>query len=162
MTTFDAALAWGAGAALLAAAEIAAPGFYLLWLGIAAGVTAIATGLFGLPLPAEFVVFALAAVASILVARRFVLSEQPLSDDPFVNERAARLIGREVEVVVPLVAGEGRVRLGDTTWLARGPDLSLGTRARVGAVRGGVLEIEALPEVIDAAAPASERQGRSP
>lgn len=137
------ATAWAILAALLAAAELLAPGFSLIWLAIAAGITAAATALFALPGFAELALFAAAATVSVRAGRR-MLAQPPLGDDPLLNERPARMIGLEVTVSEALVAGRGRVSVGDGSWLASGPDLPAGTRARVVGVRGARLLIEPL------------------
>lgn len=53
------------------------------------------------------------------------------STQPMLNRREAQHIGRRVRVVDPIVGGEGRVRVADTLWRARGPDCSAGTWVRV-------------------------------
>ena len=42
-----------------------------------------------------------------------------------------------------IVGGRGRVRIGDSSWIAEGPDLPAGTRVRVVAVEGVVLKVQA-------------------
>ena len=43
-----------------------------------------------------------------------------------------------------IAAGEGRVRYGDSEWLAKGPDAVIGTRLRVAGHDGTVLLVEHL------------------
>jgi membrane protein implicated in regulation of membrane protease activity len=38
--------------------------------------------------------------------------------------------------------GRGKVRVGDTQWLAEGPDLPAGTRVKVTAAKGSLLVVE--------------------
>ncbi|WP_363129996.1 NfeD family protein [Sphingomonas sp.] len=61
-----------------------------------------------------------------------------------LNERTAKLIGRTVEVSEPIVAGEGRVRVGDGAWTAKGPDMPAGARVRITGAAGNVLLVEPL------------------
>jgi membrane protein implicated in regulation of membrane protease activity len=67
------------------------------------------------------------------------------SADPLLNDRAARLIGETVLVVEPIIGGEGRVKVGDGVWTARGPDSAAGVRVRIASVQGAVLHVESLP-----------------
>lgn len=53
------------------------------------------------------------------------------SEQPLLNRREAQHIGRKVCVVEAIVGGEGRVRVADTLWRARGPDCAAGTWVRV-------------------------------
>lgn len=63
-------------------------------------------------------------------------------DEPQLNARAARHIGRQVVLEQSIEAGRGRVRIGDGWWSVEGPDLDAGARVRVVGVRGAVLIVE--------------------
>jgi inner membrane protein len=65
-----------------------------------------------------------------------------LSDQPDLNRRAAQYVGRVFVVEEPIVAGRGKVRIGDTLWPVEGPDTAIGARVKVTAVRGTVLVVE--------------------
>lgn len=58
-----------------------------------------------------------------------------------LNDRAARLVGEVVTVAEPIVHGRGRLAVGDSVWLARGPELLVGERVSVVAVDGSVLVV---------------------
>ena len=47
-------------------------------------------------------------------------------------------------VAQAIEGGAGRVKLGDSEWLARGPDAPVGARMRVTAVQGVILIVEHL------------------
>ena len=66
-----------------------------------------------------------------------------LSDQPDLNRRGAQYIGRTVTVEEAIIAGRGKVRVGDTLWPVEGPDASIGARVKVTAVRGTALVVEA-------------------
>jgi membrane protein implicated in regulation of membrane protease activity len=138
-------IAWGwlIAGVVLAIAEFVVPGAYLLWFGIAALVTGVAALALPLPIPVELGLFAFSSVASVLVGRHFMARAPIISDDPLLNERTARLIGRTVIVVAPIVDGEGRVRVGDGEWIAIGPDAAVGDRVRIVGANGGRLVVEA-------------------
>jgi inner membrane protein len=61
------------------------------------------------------------------------------SDQPLLNQRGAQYIGRNVCVVEAIVGGEGKVRVADTVWRARGADCGVGTWVRVIGVDGPYL-----------------------
>jgi inner membrane protein len=130
---------WLIAAVLLAIAELIVPGVFLIWLGAAALVTGAIALAVPLTAPLELALFALTAGVAV-VAGRSVMSKLPiLSDDPLLNERTARLIGRRVTVVEPLTGGEGRVRVGDSIWSAIGADAPAGTLLEVIGADGGRL-----------------------
>ncbi|WP_420141289.1 NfeD family protein [Sphingomonas sp.] len=144
MTT-DWEWAWLVGGVVLAIAELAVPGIFLIWIGAAAILTGFATMAFGPPLPAQLGLFAALAVLAVYLSRH-VLDRVPIiSDDPLLNEGTARLIGRVVTVVEPIERGEGRVRVGDGVWTATGPDASAGTRVEIIRAIGARLVVEPLP-----------------
>jgi len=56
--------------------------------------------------------------------------------------RGDRMLGETVIVTHAIEGGSGRVRLGDSEWLARGADAVPGTRLRVAGHDGTVLLVE--------------------
>ncbi len=63
-------------------------------------------------------------------------------DEPKLNARGTKHIGRLVVIEQPIEAGRGRVRIGDGWWSAEGPDLEAGAQVRVIGARGVVLIVE--------------------
>jgi membrane protein implicated in regulation of membrane protease activity len=59
--------------------------------------------------------------------------------------RAIRLIGRTVTVESAIENGQGRVRVGDGVWNARGPDAPAGASVVIVAADGTCLTVEAAP-----------------
>jgi membrane protein implicated in regulation of membrane protease activity len=140
----DAHWHWLALGLLLAAAEMAAPGFFLIWLGAAALVTGLVTWALPIGLPLQVVLFAALAIASVLLGRSYFRANPIESDDPKMNDRGARLVGETVVVTHAIDGGSGRVKQGDSEWLAKGPDAEPGTRMRVSGHDGVVLLVEHL------------------
>ena len=127
----DSAWIWLIAGVGLAIAELVVPGIFLIWLGAAALVTGLVALGASLSLPAEFGCFALLATVSVLAGRAVMARMPILSDDPLLNERTARLVGRKVVVAEAIAGGEGRVRVGDGIWPANGPDAPVGTVVEV-------------------------------
>ncbi len=133
---------WLIAGAVLAIAEMVAPGVFLVWIGAAAAVTGIATLLLPIGLVVQALIFASASIAAIY-AGRHVLERNPiLSSDPLLNDRSARLIGAIVTAVEPVDALGGRVKVGDGVWSARGAEAAIGDRLRVTGCQGNVLTVE--------------------
>lgn len=133
---------WLVAGVLLAIAEIVAPGFFMIWLAIAA----IATGLLALVLPIsmpfQVLLFASLAVAAVYAGRRWFVLNPIESTDPKLNNRGARLVGETVTVVEAIESGKGRVKVGDSVWIAKGPDAAAGTHVRVTGSDGSALLVE--------------------
>jgi len=107
-------LAWLVGGLLLMAVEALAPGAFMVWIGLAAVGTGLATLALVLSFPAEVVVFAVLAAASIAVGLRLRRRARPSS----VNTPQSGLVGRTARVL-SVEGREGRVRVGDSDWSAR-------------------------------------------
>ena len=133
---------WLLAAALLALVEIVAPGIFSVWVAGAAALTALIVWGVDLPLAFQLVLFALLAIGAVFAGRRWYERNPVASPDPLLNDRAARLIGQRVEVVGAIRGGEGRVRVGDGVWPARGPDAEAGTYVRITGADGACLRVE--------------------
>lgn len=128
--------------ALLGAAEIILPGFFLIWLAIAALITGTLAFILPMSVAAQIVVFAALAIASVYASRRFMIANPIVSDDPKLNDRAARLTGQIVQVVEAIEGGSGRVKVGDGVWSARGDDCAVGARVRITGIESSTLLVE--------------------
>ncbi|MBB3475614.1 NfeD family protein [Sphingomonas sp. BK345] len=139
----DPGAAWLAAALLLGIAELAVPGVFLVFLALAAAVTAaISYALAPLPLAAQLVCFALWSAVAVVVGRRWYRDYPVGSGDTRLNDRAARLVGEVTRLESAIIDGRGRVIVGDGSWPARGPDLPANARVRIVAVRDGVVSVE--------------------
>jgi membrane protein implicated in regulation of membrane protease activity len=144
----DPAWYWLIAAGLLAITELAVPGVFLVWLAGAALLTGLVTILTGIALPAQLVLFGASSIAMVLLGRQVYARMDHRTTDPLLNDRGARLIGREVTVAAPIVNGEGRVKVGDGIWNANGPDAAEGTRVRITGTRGSCLLVTPVIEML--------------
>lgn len=136
---------WIVGGMVLLAIELVVPGGIVVWLGVAA----IAVGAISLvqPMswPIQWVLYGVLSVASLVVWLNFSRRNRgEESDRPFLNRRASRFIGSEVVLKDAIVAGYGRVELGDTVWRVAGPDLPVGARVRIIGHDAATLRVEAV------------------
>ena len=136
---------WVLGLVLLAA-ELVVPGFFLVWIGLAAIIVGALSLLFWENTfwiwQAQLLVFAASAVIVTLLGRRYVYNNNQTTDEPFLNQRGASLVGRTATLNEPITEGRGRIRLDDTFWTVMGPDLPAGTRVKVVASNGRDLTVE--------------------
>ena len=127
---------------LLGVAEMVAPGFFLMWLGLAA---LIVGGLdYFLPITVAYQVamFAILSVLTVFAGKKFLHDKPIETEDAKLNDRGARLTGEIVTVVEAITNGNGRVKVGDSVWPARGVDAAIGSRVRVTGADGAVLLVE--------------------
>jgi hypothetical protein len=136
--------AWLTLGLVLAGLEMLVPGVYLIWLAVAALVTGALTFALDLSPPMQIVDFVFLSLIIAFSAKR-MLGERPIkSSDPLMNRRGARLVGETAVVVQAIEHGSGRIRLGDSEWIAHGPDVALGERVRVSGSDGAILLVEPL------------------
>lgn len=140
-SSIDAAWIWLIVALALAIAEMVVPGVFLIWLAVAAALTGLATFASGIGPALQFGLFALAGIAAVQAGRRWFAINPIRSQDPLLNERGVRMLGERAVVTTAIADGEGRVRLGDGEWIARGPDAPTGARVLITGVSGNVLHV---------------------
>ena len=134
---------------VLAGLEMLVPGVYLIWLAVAAIITGVLTGLFDLSLPLQVIDFVFLALILAFSAKRFLRDKPIESADPLMNRRGARMVGETALVVQAIEHGSGRVHIGDSDWIARGPDVAAGERVRIVGSEGASLLVEPLTLLSD-------------
>jgi membrane protein implicated in regulation of membrane protease activity len=135
---------WLALGLFLATLEMAIPGVFLIWLAGAALVTGLLTWVLPIGVELQIVVFAVLAIVAVFAGRRYLRNNPIEAVDARMNDRGAQAIGETVQVTHAIDGGTGRVKLGDSEWLAKGPDAAPGTRMRVSGHDGAILLVEHL------------------
>ena len=134
---------WLAFGVFLLIVELLAPGMFFLWMAQAAGITGML--LFFLPnlgWEVQTTVFSVLSVVGVAIARRFFKRHPIESDQPLLNRRTAQYIGRVFTLQQPIVNGQGKIKVDDSTWKIRGEDCEAGTRVKVVDADSVVLIVE--------------------
>ena len=117
---------WLIGAAVLASAEMLAPGYFLIWIGSAAAITGVLTWLLPIGWPVQVLLFVILSGAVVMAVRRYMQTNPLVSTDENLNRRAERMVGDVVTVVDAISNGQGKVKVADSPWIAKGPDAAVG------------------------------------
>jgi membrane protein implicated in regulation of membrane protease activity len=133
---------WIIAGAILLALELAAPGAFLMWLGLAAVLVGALSLAVALSWQWQCVAFAVLAMASVPLWRRLARKVEPQTEAPLLNKRTQALVGRVFTLEQPIIDGVGTVRIDDTVWRVRGPDGPAGSRVRITAADGASLAVE--------------------
>jgi inner membrane protein len=134
---------WWVAGLLLLALEAFFPGAVFLWMGVSALVTGVLTWIVpGIGSEWALAVFSALSIASFFLYKRFRPAPAP-TDQPHLNRRGAAYVGRTLTLTEPIVNGWARVRVDDSQWRIKGPDLAVGTQVTVVAVEGATLVVEA-------------------
>ena len=126
--------------------ELIFPGVFFVWFGFGALLTALVSLLFyHLPWVAswevEVIFFLIFSIIMVLIGRNFFRRDRE-TDEPLLNRRTDQIIGKRVVLEEPVQDGKGRIRVDDTIWRIKGPDLPEGTEVKVIAFDNGVFTIE--------------------
>jgi membrane protein implicated in regulation of membrane protease activity len=137
---------WWALSAVLLVCEMLLPGVVFLFVAVGAA----ATGLVLLvasdaSLEFQLALFAVVSVASAVGLRPYLKRLQNRTADATLNARGEALVGQEFVLDQPILAGRGRIKLGDGSWIVTGPDMVAGAKVRVAAVDGTELRVEPAP-----------------
>ncbi|MGE7138253.1 NfeD family protein [Luteibacter sp. NPDC031894] len=138
---------WWIVALLLIGGEVILPGYFMLWIGIAAA----AMGVVLLIVPdmgalAQAIVFAAFAFVSCFAYWKLVrprLDRVPAGNER-LNRRGEQLVGQRYVLCEAIVNGRGKAKVGDGTWLVNGPDLPLGAAVEVVGIDGTTLRVKAV------------------
>lgn len=135
---------WLVVALVLVGVELATLAFIALYLAVGAvgaGIASIA----GAELPLQVLVFALVAIASLVLTRRPLM--RALGKTPAVVSNAPTVLGKRAVVTVAVDAGpgqRGQVRVGTEYWTARSEDenpIASGTTVEVAGIDGVALVV---------------------
>lgn len=144
LTEMPHAYIWLIFAAILGIGEIIVPGVFLIWIAAAAAITGILTFAVGLLPALQFGLFALLCIAAVYLGRKWYLERGASVEDPLLNDRSARMVGQSVIVTEDVNEYEGRARVGDSEWPARGASIKKGKGAKIIDVKDGIIHIEAI------------------
>ena len=129
---------------ILMALEVAAPGIFLFWLGLAALLVGLLSFAFHPSWQTQLLMFAVFAAAAVPIWRRLARSDTSVSArNPFLNRRADALVGRVFTLEKPIIDGWGTVRIDDTIWRVAGPDAPAGSRVKIVQADGANLTVAA-------------------
>jgi len=136
---------WWLLGVVLMAIEAIAPGFFFLWMGVAALLVGLLLTLLPMAWTWQVMLFAVLSVGSI-VAWRLRLRRHPTqTQDSLLNRRGHQYVGRVFTLEAPVVNGYGKVRVNDSTWkVAVDQDWPAGVKLRIvdadGVILKGIVE----------------------
>ena len=134
---------WLILAVVLVVLEMFAAGVIFLWLGIAAAsMGALTFVITGISWETQLFIFSILSRVSVVAGKTFLRRHPVTTDQPVLNRRGMQYIGRVFTLDEPIVNGQGKIRVDDTSWKIEGDDCEAGSRIRVTAVDGVVMVVE--------------------
>ncbi|NKB35941.1 MAG: NfeD family protein [Gammaproteobacteria bacterium] len=137
---------WLIAAVVLITLEmVVLPAVYFLWMGIAAGIVGVLMmAIPGLPFMAQIAVFTVISVVSLVVHKRYLKNNPPVTDEPTLNRRGEQYVDRVFTLEEPIVNGVGKIKVDDSIWKVMGEDMGDGGKVKVIGVDGTVFKVEAV------------------
>ena len=132
----------GLGLILLILEVLIASDGFLLWIGLAAFVTAIVA----LIVPTLFwgvqlLIFALGGIVCVVSWWSYLQRSPIQTDQPKLNHRGEQYVGRVFTLETAIENGRGTIHVDDTIWRVTGKDLPEGTKVKVIATDGIILRV---------------------
>ncbi len=129
--------------------EILMPGAYFLWMGVSAAIVGGAMFVFPqMPILVQVLIFAVLSVITVVMYKSYRKKNPLVTDEPALNRRGEQYIGRTFTLTEPIVNGEGKIKVDDTTWKITGADIDAGETVRVIAVEGTTLVVEGATVIV--------------
>lgn len=134
---------WWITAVLLLVLEIFAPGTFFMWMGISAVLVGFLAYLFvDMGWTYQLLIFSIISVVSTVAWRQYQGKHPVETDQPTLNRRGSQYIGRTFTLQEPIVNGNGKIKVDDTTWKIRGKDCAINSQVVVTGVDGTMLVVE--------------------
>ena len=135
---------WLIVAVVMIILEILMPGAYFLWMGVSAVVVGGAMFVFPqMPILVQVLIFAVLSVIAVVMYKSFQKKNPVVTDEPALNRRGEQYLGRTFTLEEPIVNGEGKIKVDDSTWKISGADMESGVSIRVVSIEGSILKVEA-------------------
>lgn len=134
---------WFIVAVIFIGLEIMAPGAFFLWMGISAGIVGvIVVFISDMAWHIQLVLFAVLSVVSIVAWMQYQRKNPTKTDSPLLSRRGEQYIGRVFTLSEPIMNGEGKIKVDDTTWKVHGEDCSDCIKVKVVGIKSTVFQVE--------------------
>ncbi len=123
--------------------EMILPGLFLMWFGVSALIVGIIALIIPMEINTELILFSvisvLSVIAVILVMRKVSPNTQSTVTQNLNQVRGSEFIGLTFTLDSKVVNNSGKLNIGDTVWLIRGPDAEAGTNISITGIESNTL-----------------------
>lgn len=134
---------WWILASILLSFEVALPVLFFLWLGIAAGVMGVVVLIMpDIPFSLQLIIYGVLSIISVAISRMLIAKGLKNPHAHTVNQGARSYLNTTITLKNPIVDGQGKEKVGSTSWLIKGPDLPVGTKVTLVAIDGTTFVVE--------------------
>ena len=107
---------WFILAGILGVLEMVAPGYFLIWYGLAALVVGGLALAIDISWQMQLIMYAVIGMGLLIASLRFAGSRAGESDRPMLNKRAKSYLGKTYTLIDDTSNGRGSVKVGDSIW----------------------------------------------
>ncbi len=133
---------WLIAAIVMIILEMLIPAAYFLWMGISAFIVGLLLFMFpAMPLLVQITIFGALSVITLLLFKRYQRLNISTKDEPDLNRRGQKYIGRIVTLEEGIINGMGKIKVDDTFWKVKGDDLPAGTKVRILNMDGSMFNV---------------------
>lgn len=134
---------WWVIAAIFLLLELALPGVFFLWLGLAAAAVGAVMFVIDISWQVQLALFAVLSVVFVLASWPWFRNRQIAgSDRPNLNQRMRAFVGRSFVLDQPIANGRGKLSIEGTWWEIQGPDQPKGEWVTVKGIEDMRLIVE--------------------
>lgn len=123
--------------------EMLLPGIFLMWFGISAIIVGAITFIIPIGTNAELILFAIISVLSVLavifIMRKVSPNTQSTVTQNLNQSRGSEFIGLTFTLDSKVINNNGKLNIGDTVWLIKGPDAIAGTYVSITGIENNTL-----------------------
>ncbi|MAS82015.1 MAG: hypothetical protein CMF45_04940 [Legionellales bacterium] len=134
---------WLIAASVMIIIEMVVPAAYFLWMGISAFVVGLSIYMAPeMPVLIQVIIFGVLSVLCLVLYRRYKKSNPNVNDQPNLNKRGQQYVGRSFTLEEAIVNGVGKIKVDDSTWRVKGPDMPVGMNVCVMSVEGTIFNVK--------------------
>ena len=133
---------WLISGTILIILEALAPVAYFLWFGVSAMLIAFIVYLYPPSLLQQTILFGILSVVITYLGRKFIPIHIQNKHDQFINRKTSQLIGKTITLSEAISDGKTQVKVDETLWNVKGPNLPKGTQVKIVDVNNNHLIIE--------------------
>lgn len=117
--------------------------FFLIWLGLCALIMGgIVYFIPDISWQMQFFYYFILSALCLVFWRSYLKNNPTTSDAPLLNNRIEQMVGNTYSLATEIKNGTGKIKVGDTLWLVKGPEADKGASVKVVGSEGGYLKVE--------------------
>lgn len=134
---------WFIAGVCLIILETVAPVAYFLCFGISAMITGCIQYFTPIDMMSQTFIFSIFSIVITITGKKLLRSFNiRLKNNHAINKKIAQLIGQEITLFVPIENGRAQVKIGETMWNIKGPDLQKGKTVKIVEINNNQLIVE--------------------